>query len=97
MYEIEATVTETGPPVLRLTADWPVDWLRDPGIRTMEIQREFLHGELECSSSETRVQQDLVRTSPEIGRDRTLPFFTEKGQFPQMQPQASQKDGKYKP
>ncbi len=45
MYEIEATVTETGPTVLKLTADWPVDWLREPGIRTIEIQRELLNGE----------------------------------------------------
>ena len=45
MYEIEATVTETGPTVLKITADWPVDWLREPGIRTLEIQRELFHGE----------------------------------------------------
>ena len=45
MYEIEATVTETGPTVLKLAADWPVDWLREPGTRTMEIQRELFHGE----------------------------------------------------
>jgi hypothetical protein len=46
MYDIEATVTETGPTVLKLSADWPVDWLREPGLRTMEIQRELLHGEI---------------------------------------------------
>jgi hypothetical protein len=46
MYDIEATVTETSPAVLRLTADWPVDWLREPGIRTMEIQRELLYSEI---------------------------------------------------
>jgi hypothetical protein len=45
MYDIEATVTETGPTVLKLTADWPVDWLRTSGIRTIEIQRELFHGE----------------------------------------------------
>ena len=54
MYDIEATVTETGPTVLKLTADWPVDWLRESGIRTMEIQRELFHGEiLEVPSSIT--------------------------------------------
>ena len=46
MYEIEATVTETGPTELRLTANWPVVWLRGCGIRTMEIQRQLFHGEL---------------------------------------------------
>jgi hypothetical protein len=46
MYEIEATVTETGPTELRLTANWPVDWLRGCGIRTVEIQRQLFHGEL---------------------------------------------------
>jgi hypothetical protein len=46
MYDIEATVTETSPTVLRLSADWPVDWLRETGPRTMEIQRELLHGEI---------------------------------------------------
>jgi hypothetical protein len=45
MYDIEATVTETSPTVLRLSADWPVDWLRETA-RTMEIQRELLHGEI---------------------------------------------------
>jgi hypothetical protein len=45
MYEIEAMVTRTGPTVLKLTADWPVDWLRASGIRTIEIQRELIHGE----------------------------------------------------
>ena len=45
MYDIEATVTETGPTVLKIIADWPVDWLREPGIRTLEIQRELFHGE----------------------------------------------------
>ena len=45
MYEIEAMVTRTGPTVLKLTADWPVDWLRASGIRTIEIQRELVHGE----------------------------------------------------
>jgi len=45
MYDIEATVSETGPTQLKLTADWPIDWLRDLGTRTMEIQRELFHGE----------------------------------------------------
>jgi hypothetical protein len=46
MYDVEATVTETGPTALKLTGDWPVDWLRETGIRKMEIQRELLHGEI---------------------------------------------------
>jgi hypothetical protein len=46
MYEVEATVSETGPTVLKLTAEWPVDWLRETGIRTMVIQRQLLHGEV---------------------------------------------------
>ncbi len=46
MYDIEAMVTQTSPTVLKLTADWPVDWLRETGTRTMEIQREFLPGEI---------------------------------------------------
>lgn len=46
MYDVEATVTETGPTVLKLTGDWPVDWLRATCTRTMEIQRELLHGEI---------------------------------------------------
>jgi hypothetical protein len=39
-------VTETSPTVLKLTADWPVDWLRETGTRIMEIQRELLPGEI---------------------------------------------------
>src|ERR1700675_2869584 len=46
MYDVEATVAETAPTLLKLSADWPVDWLRETGIRTMEIQRELLHGEI---------------------------------------------------
>lgn len=46
MYDVEATVTETGPTLLKLSADWPVDWLRESGIRTIEIQRQLLHGEI---------------------------------------------------
>jgi hypothetical protein len=45
MYDVEATVTETAPSLLKLTADWPVDWLQETGIRTMEIMRQLLHGE----------------------------------------------------
>ena len=41
-----STGTQTSPTVLKLTADWPVDWLRETGIRTMEIQRQLLHGEI---------------------------------------------------
>jgi hypothetical protein len=37
-----------------MTADWPVDWLRETGIRTMEIQRQLFHGEiLELSTMPT--------------------------------------------
>jgi hypothetical protein len=46
MYDVEAMVTETSPTVLKLTADWPVDWLRETGTRTVEIQRELLPGEI---------------------------------------------------
>ena len=60
MYDVEAMVTETSPTVLKLTADWPVDWLRATGTRTMEIQRELLSGEfLESPSVPTeRVEID---------------------------------------
>ncbi len=58
-------ITRTGPTVLRLTADWPVDWLREPGIRTMGIQRELLRGEtLELPSVPTeRVEIDGNRVN----------------------------------
>jgi hypothetical protein len=46
MYDVEAMVTETSPTVLKLTADWPVIWLRGTGTRIMEIQRELLPGEI---------------------------------------------------
>jgi hypothetical protein len=46
MYDVEATVTATAPTLLKLSADWPVDWLQETGIWTMEIQRELLHGEI---------------------------------------------------
>ena len=46
MDDVEAMVTETSPTVLKLTADWPVHWLRETGTRTMEIQRELLPDEI---------------------------------------------------
>jgi hypothetical protein len=46
MYDVEAMVTETSPTILKLTADWPVVWLRQTGTRTMETQRELLPGEI---------------------------------------------------
>jgi hypothetical protein len=63
MYDVEATVTETSPTVLKLTGDWPVDWLRETGTRTMEIQRELLHGEileLPCRMYRSRVQVESI-------------------------------------
>jgi hypothetical protein len=45
MYDVEATVTENAPTQLKLSADWPVGWLRETGLRTVEIQRELLDGE----------------------------------------------------
>ena len=45
MYEIAATVTTAAPTELKLTGNWPVDWLRAPGIRSIEIQRKLLANE----------------------------------------------------
>jgi hypothetical protein len=42
MYEIEAIVTTATPTELRVTSDWPLDWLEAPGIRSIEIQRKLL-------------------------------------------------------
>jgi hypothetical protein len=58
--------------VLRLTADWPVDWLRGSGIRTMEIQRQLLHGEiLELPSVPKRrsLPAETKFRSPKFHRD----------------------------
>jgi hypothetical protein len=60
MYDVEATVTETGPTVLKLTADWPVDWLRATGLRTMEIQRELFHGEILETPSVPTERREIV-------------------------------------
>ncbi len=45
MYEIAATVTTAAPTELKLTGNWPVDWLQAPGIRSIEIQRKLLANE----------------------------------------------------
>jgi hypothetical protein len=42
MYEIEAIVTTATPTELKVTGDWPLDWLQAPGIRSIEIQRKVL-------------------------------------------------------
>ena len=44
MYEIEATVTETGLTVLKLTTDWPVDWFQEPGIQKSGDSARTFHG-----------------------------------------------------
>jgi hypothetical protein len=44
MYEIEVTVTMFTGAELKLTADWPVAWLRAPG--SVEILRKLLPGEI---------------------------------------------------
>jgi hypothetical protein len=45
MYEIGATVTTATPTELKLTGNWPVDWLQAPGFRSIEIQRKLLANE----------------------------------------------------
>jgi hypothetical protein len=76
MYYVVATVTETSPTVLKLTADWPVDWLREPGNRTMEIQRKLLRGEILGPLSVPTEQAALNGNSRQLGRlqvgDRVL-------------------------
>ena len=42
MYEIEAIVTTATSTELKVTGDWPIDWLEAPGIRSIEIQRKLL-------------------------------------------------------
>ncbi len=69
MYDVEATVTETSPTVLKLTADWPLDWLRKTGIRTLEIQRELLHGE---SSNPPSVPTERAEINGNRGNWRKL-------------------------
>jgi hypothetical protein len=45
MHEIAATVTTAAPTELKLTGNWPVDWLQAPGIRSIQIQRKLLANE----------------------------------------------------
>ncbi len=45
MHEIAATVTTAAPTELKLTGNWPIDWLQAPGIRSIEIQRKLLANE----------------------------------------------------
>ncbi len=45
MYDIAATVTTATPTELKVTGNWPVDWLQAPGFRSIEIQRKLLTSE----------------------------------------------------
>ena len=45
MYEITAMVTTAAATELKLTGNWPVDWLQAPGTRSIEIQRKLLANE----------------------------------------------------
>ena len=44
MFEIEVIVTTSTRTALKLTADWPIVWLQNPGC--IEIERELLPGEI---------------------------------------------------
>jgi len=44
MFEIEAIVTRSTRTELKLTANWPLIWLRKPGC--LEIERNLLAGEI---------------------------------------------------
>jgi hypothetical protein len=44
MFEIEAIVTMSTRTELKLTANWPLIWLRKPGC--LEIERNLLSGEI---------------------------------------------------
>lgn len=41
MYDIVATVSTATLTELKLTGDWPLDWVQAPGIRSTEIQRKL--------------------------------------------------------
>jgi hypothetical protein len=51
MYLIEAIVTTATSTELKVTDDWPIDWLEAPGIRSIEIQRKLLPVE-KCNPAE---------------------------------------------
>jgi hypothetical protein len=44
MFEIDATVTTSTRTELRLTAEWPLIWLREPGC--VQIERNLLPNEI---------------------------------------------------
>jgi|SRR5580658_1832718 hypothetical protein len=44
MFEIDATVTTSTPTELKLTANWPLIWLQNPGC--MQIERNLLPNEI---------------------------------------------------
>jgi len=44
MFEIEAIVTRSTRTELKLTANWPLVWLRNPGC--IEIEHNLLPGEI---------------------------------------------------
>jgi hypothetical protein len=46
MYDIEATVTKSTPSELKLTGNWPLDWLQAPEKST-EVIAELLPGQTE--------------------------------------------------
>jgi len=59
MYEIAATVTTATATGLKLTGNWPVDWLQAPGIRSIEIQRKPLVNE-SLGSPFVAVREELI-------------------------------------
>jgi hypothetical protein len=64
MFEIDATVTTSTPTELKLTANWPLVWLRKPGC--IQIERSLLPNETVpplnsfLEQSELSVDRDLL-------------------------------------
>jgi hypothetical protein len=63
MYDIEATVTQTDPTVLKLAAYWPVDWLRETGFGQWKFSANFFMVILEIPS--------VLTERPEVNGNRS--------------------------
>jgi hypothetical protein len=63
MYDIKATVTKATETDVRLTGDWPQDWLQAPGSTgSTEILRKLIPGEVfEFLGGKLNVWKSIMR------------------------------------
>jgi hypothetical protein len=60
MYYVIGTVTSATPTELKVTCNCPLDWVQAPDVKSSEIQRKLLPGEIFSGPTGSVVEQELL-------------------------------------